>query len=99
MDLKEKNADYHHFFNLFRVLFFSYIMLDKEYSREQLNRSIKTADRIRGYIQDAVMYLDQEEKRQIFSMLAEKMNIKTEAKAMLEKILSSKKSQWQENKS
>ena len=94
MDLKEKNADYHHFFNLFRVLFFSYIMLDKEYSREQLNRSIKTADRIRGYIQDAVMYLDQEEKKQIFSMLADKMNIRTEAKALLDKILSSKKSQW-----
>ena len=72
---------------------------DKEYSREQLNRSIKTADRIRGYIQDTVMYLSQEEKEQIFSMLADKMNIKTEAKAMLEKILSSKKSQWQENKS
>ena len=99
MDLKEKNADYHHFFNLFRILFFSYIMLDKEYSREQLNRSIKIADRIRGYIQDAVMYLDQEEKKQIFSMLAEKMNIKTEAKALLDKILSSKKSQWPENKS
>ena len=94
MDLKEKNADYYHFFNLFRILFFSYIMLDKEYSREQLNRSIKTADRIRGYIQDAVMYLDQEEKKQIFSMLADKMNIKTEAKALLDKILSSKKSQW-----
>lgn len=94
MDLKEKNADYHHFFNLFRLLFFSYIMLDKEYSREQLNRSIKTADRIRGYIQEAVMYLDQEEKKQIFSMLADKMNIRTEAKAMLERILSSKKSQW-----
>ena len=75
-------------------LFFSYIILYKEYSREQLNRSIKTADRIRGYIQDAVMYLDQEEKKQIFSMLADKMNIRTEAKAMLEKILSSKKSQW-----
>ena len=74
-------------------------MLDKEYSREQLNRSIKIADRIRGYIQDAVMYLDQEEKKQIFSMLAEKMNIKTEAKALLDKILSSKKSQWPENKS
>ena len=74
-------------------------MLDKEYSREQLNRSIKIADRIRGYIQDTVMYLNQEEKKQIFSMLAEKMNIKTEAKAMLEKILSSKNSQWQENKS
>ena len=74
-------------------------MLDKEYSREQLNRSIKTADRIRGYIQDAVMYLDQEEKKQIFSMLAEKMNIKTEAKALLDKILSSKKSQWQEKRS
>lgn len=98
MDLKEKNADYHHFFNLFRLLFFSYIMLDKEYSREQLNRSIKIADRIRGYIQDAVMYLDQEEKKQIFSMLADKMNIRTEAKAMLEKILSSKKSQWPERK-
>lgn len=98
MDLKEKNADYHHFFNLFRLLFFSYIMLYKEYSREQLNRSIKTADRIRGYIQDAVMYLDQEEKKQIFSMLAEYMNIRTEAKAMLEKILSSKKSQWPERK-
>ena len=74
-------------------------MTQKEYSREQLNRSIKTADRIRGYIQDAVMYLDQEEKKQIFSMLADKMNIKTEAKALLDKILSSKKSQWQENKS
>lgn len=98
MDFQEKNADYHHFFNLFRVLFFSYIMLDKEYSREQLNRSIKTADRIRGYIQDAVMYLSQEEKEQIFSMLAEKMNIKTEAKALLDKILSSKKSQWPERK-
>lgn len=73
-------------------------MLDKEYSREQLNRSIKTADRIRGYIQDAVMYLDQEEKKQIFSILAEYMNIRTEAKAMLDKILSSKKSQWQEKK-
>ena len=73
-------------------------MLDKEYSREQLNRSIKIADRIRGYIQDAVMYLDQEEKKQIFSMLAEKMNIKTEAKALLDKILSSKKSQWPKNK-
>ena len=68
-------------------------MLYKEYSREQLNRSIKTADRIRGYIQDAVMYLDQEEKKQIFSILAEYMNIRTEAKAMLDKILSSKKSQ------
>ena len=74
-------------------------MTQKEYSREQLNRSIKTADRIRGYIQDAVMYLDQEEKKQIFSMLADKMNIRTEAKALLDKILSSKKSQWQENKS
>ena len=71
-------------------------MLDKKYSREQLNKSIKIADRIRGYIQDTVMYLNQEEKKQIFSMLAEKMNIKTEAKAMLEKILSSKKSQWPE---
>ena len=79
-------------------LFFSYIMLDKEYSREQLNRSIKTADRIRGYIQDTVMYLSQEEKKQIFSMLADKMNIKTEAKALLDKILSSKKSQWPEKK-
>lgn len=74
-------------------------MTQKEYSREQLNRSIKTADRIRGYIQDTVMYLSQEEKEQIFSMLADKMNIKTEAKAMLEKILSSKKSQWQEKRS
>ena len=73
-------------------------MTQKEYSREQLNRSIKTADRIRGYIQDAVMYLSQEEKEQIFSILAENMNIRTEAKAMLEKILSSKKSQWQEKK-
>ena len=98
MDLKEKNADYHHFFNLFRLLFFSYIMLDKEYSREQLNRSIKIADRIRGYIQDTVMYLSQEEKKQIFSMLADKMNIKTEAKALLDKILSSKKTQWPEQK-
>ena len=78
------------------ITFTSYNMLDQKYSREQLNRSIKTADRIRGYIQDAVMYLDQEEKKQIFSMLADKMNIRTEAKAMLEKILSSKKSQWQE---
>ena len=74
-------------------------MLDQNNSREQLNRSIKTADRIRGYIQDTVMYLSQEEKRQIFSMLAEKMNIKTEAKALLDKILSSKKSQWPEKKS
>ena len=73
-------------------------MLDQNNSREQLNRSIKTADRIRGYIQDTVMYLSQEEKRQIFSMLAEKMNIKTEAKALLDKILSSKKSQRPEKK-
>lgn len=73
-------------------------MLDKEYSREQLNRSIKIADRIRGYIQDTVMYLSQEEKEQIFFMLADKMNIKTEAKALLDKILSSKKSQWPERK-
>ena len=94
MDLQEKNADYHHFFNLFRLLFFSYIMLDKKFSREQLNRSIKAADRIRGYIQDAVMYLDQEEKEQIFSMLADRMKIRTEAKALLDKILSSKKSEW-----
>ena len=75
------------------VLFIFNEMTQKEYSREQLNRSIKTADRIRGYIQDTVMYLSQEEKEQIFSMLADKMNIRTEAKAMLEKILSSKKSQ------
>ena len=81
------------------IIFTSYNMLDQNNSREQLNRSIRTADRIRGYIQDTVMYLSQEEKRQIFSMLAEKMNIKTEAKALLDKILSSKKSQWQENKS
>lgn len=80
------------------IIFTSYNMLDQNNSREQLNRSIRTADRIRGYIQDAVMYLDQEEKKQIFSMLAEKMNIKTEAKALLDKILSSKKSQWPENK-
>ena len=73
-------------------------MTQKEYSREQLNRSIKTADRIRSYIQDTVMYLSQEEKKQIFSMLADKMNIKTEAKALLDKILSSKKSQWPERK-
>lgn len=75
------------------IIFTSYNMLDQNNSREQLNRSIRTADRIRGYIQDTVMYLSQEEKRQIFSMLAEKMNIKTEAKALLDKILSSKKSQ------
>ena len=80
------------------VLFIFNEMTQKEYSREQLNRSIKTADRIRGYIQDTVMYLSQEEKEQIFSMLADKMNIRTEAKAMLEKILSSKKSQWPERK-
>ena len=58
MDLIEKNADYNHFFNSFRLFIsFLHIMLDKEYSRD-------------------------------------KMNIRTEAKAMLEKILSSKKSQW-----
>ena len=44
------------------------------------------------------MYLSQEEKKQIFSMLADKMNIKTEAKALLDKILSSKKSQRPEKK-
>lgn len=68
-------------------------MLDRQLSREQFNRSSRIADRIRGYIQDSVMLLDQEEREQIFSMLAGKMNIRTEAKALLDKILFSKKLQ------
>lgn len=68
-------------------------MLDQKYSREQFNRSSKIADRIRSYIQDSVMFLRQEEREQIFSMLADRMNIRTEAKALLDRVLSSKKSQ------
>lgn len=66
-------------------------MLDKKISREQFNRSSKIADRIRSYIQGAVMFLDREERDQVFSMLASKMGIKTEAQALLNRILLSKK--------
>lgn len=66
-------------------------MLDRQLSREQFNRSSRIADRIRGYIQDAVMFLDREEREQVFWMLASKMGIKTEAHAVLDRILSSKK--------
>ena len=98
MDLKEKNADYHHFFNLFRVLFFPYIMLDKKFSRDRWSRLYGMTEKIRTYIQESLFYLSQEDKDKVFSMLADRMNIRTEAKAMLEKILSSKKSQWPERK-
>ena len=55
-------------------------------------------EKIRTYIQESLFYLSQEDKDKVFSMLADRMNIRTEAKAMLEKILSSKKSQWPERK-
>lgn len=37
------------------------------------------------------MFLDREEREQVFSMLAGKMGIKTEAQAVLDRILSAKK--------
>ena len=49
---------------------------------------------IRRYIQGSVIFLGQEEREQIFTILAGKMGIRTEAQAVLERILSSKKSQW-----
>lgn len=55
-------------------------------------------EKIRTYIQESLFYLSQEDKDKVFSMLADRMNIRTEAKAMLDKILSSKKSQWPEKK-
>lgn len=66
-------------------------MLDQKYSREQFNRSSKIADRIRRYIQGSVIFLEQEEREQIFTILASKMGIKTEAQAILDRILSAKK--------
>ena len=95
MDLQEKNADYHHFFNLFRILF-SYIMLDKKFSRDRWSRLYGISEKIRTYIQESLFYLSQEDKDKVFSMLADRMNIRTEAKALIDKILSSKKSQWPE---
>lgn len=94
MGFLEKNADYHHFFNLFRVLFFPYIMLDKKFSRDRWSRLYGMTERIRTYIQESLFYLSQEDKNEIFSMLADRMKIRTEAQVMLDKILFSKKSQW-----
>ena len=93
MDLKEKNADYHHFFNLFRILFFLH-MLDKKFSRDRWSRLYGMTEKIRTYIQKSLFYLSQEDKDKVFSMLADRMKIRTEAKALLDKILSSKKSEW-----
>lgn len=93
MDLEEKNADYHHFFNLFRILFF-YIMLDKKFSRDRWSRLYGMTEKIRTYIQESLFYLSQEDKDKVFSMLADRMKVRTEAKALLDKILSAKKSQW-----
>ena len=69
-------------------------MLDKKFSRDHWSRLYGMTEKKRTYIQESLLYLSQEDKDKVFSMLADKMNIRTEAKAMLEKILSSKKSQW-----
>ena len=50
-------------------------------------------ERIRTYIQESLFYLSQEDKDKVFSMLADRMKIRTEAKALLDKILSAKKSE------
>ena len=68
-------------------------MLDKKFSRDRWSRLYGMTEKIRTYIQKSLFYLSQEDKDKVFSMLADRMNIRTEAKAMLEKILSSKKSQ------
>ena len=68
-------------------------MLDKKFSRDRWSRLYGMTEKIRTYIQESLFYLSQEDKEKVFSMLADRMNIRTEAKAMLEKILSSKKSQ------
>ena len=68
-------------------------MLDKKFSRDRWSRLYGMTEKIRTYIQESLLYLSQEDKDKVFSMLADRMNIRTEAKAMLEKILSSKKSQ------
>jgi len=68
-------------------------MLDKKFSRDHWSRLYGMTKKKRTYIQESLLYLSQEDKDKVFSMLADKMNIRTEAKAMLEKILSSKKSQ------
>mgnify|MGYP000135876343 FL=1 len=73
-------------------------MLDKKFSRDRWSRLYGMTEKIRTYIQESLFYLSQEDKDKVFSMLADRMNIRTEAKAMLEKILSSKKSQWPERK-
>lgn len=71
-------------------------MLDKNFSRDRWSRLYGITEKIRTYIQESLFYLSQEDKNEIFSMLADRMKIRTEAKALLDKILSSKKSQWPE---
>ena len=73
-------------------------MLDKKFSRDHWSRLYGMTEKIRTYIQESLLYLSQEDKDKVFSMLEDRMNIRTEAKAMLDKILSSKKSQWPEKK-
>lgn len=68
-------------------------MLDKKFSRDRWSLLYGMTEKIRTYIQKSLFYLSQEDKDKVFSMLADRMNIRTEAKAMLDKILSSKKSQ------
>lgn len=69
-------------------------MLDKNFSRDRWSRLYGMTEKIRTYIQGSLFYLSQEDKDKVFSMLADRMNIRTEAKALIDKILSSKKSQW-----
>ena len=68
-------------------------MLDKKFSRDRWSRLYGISEKIRTYIQESLFYLSQEDKDKVFSMLADRMNIRTEAKALIDKILSSKKSQ------
>ena len=68
-------------------------MLDKNFSRDRWSRLYGMTEKIRTYIQGSLFYLSQEDKDKVFSMLADRMNIRTEAKALIDKILSSKKSQ------
>ena len=69
-------------------------MLDKKFSRDHWSRLYGMTEKIRTYIQESLLYLSQEDKYKVFYMLEDKINIRNESKSMLEKILSSKKSQW-----
>ncbi len=73
-------------------------MLDKNFSRDRWSRLHGITEKIRTYIQESLFYLSQEDKDKVFSMLAGRMKIRTEAQVMLDKILSSKKSEWPEKK-